>query len=280
MFTFVRYEGIFLFLSISSNSGNILKNNNKRIYMNLVKIIGILAIGAILGYSFSFVGKANNEESFMHDEVVIAETSLPNTTSKLKAPPMKNHPTIVAVNNVPIIKRQTSTLVNDDNALDKQHLALVEAHNELKDKYDQSRNKVSSLENKLNEFDGSEATDDEMEALVPEPFKFFLSSFRGKTRNDIYDFHKEDDDLDWGYDKKNNILDYVITHYEGTNVDLISVTCKQPRCEILVTEEQEGAWEKIMKDIYKQPWWKFSSFATTTKFNAKNELSLYIFLTE
>ena len=137
-----------------------------------------------------------------------------------------------------------------------------------------------SLQHQLAEFDESDVTDEEMENLVPKPFKSFLSAFRGDTRNDIFDFHNQEDDLDWGYDQQNNISDYVQTHYEGTSVELISVICKQPRCEVLVTEKQEDAWNKIMKDMTQQAWWKFSSFTSSTRSNAENELSIYAFLSQ
>jgi len=168
------------------------------------------------------------------------------------------------------------SLLNEED----QKRALMDNYFALQKKYLKSQRKITSLQHQLGELDGSKATDDEMEALVPEPFKSFLSSFRGETRNDIFDFHNKEDDLDWGYDKKNNISDYIQTHYEGTNVELVSVICKQPRCEVLVTEKQEDAWSNIMKDMTQQSWWQFSSFTKSTRSNAENEMSIYAFLSQ
>jgi hypothetical protein len=246
--------------------------------MNSVKVIGILAIGAILGYSFSFIGKASNEDSFIHDEVITAKETLPNTTAELKAATTEIEQEVVKQSNAPVIKKQVKTTIIDDKALNQEHLDLVKKHQVLKDKYTKSKNKIASLKHQLSDLDDSEATDEEMEGLAPEPFKSFLSSFRGQTRNDIYDFHKKEDDLDWGFDTQTKISDFIQTHYNGTSVNLISVICKQPHCEILVTEKQEDAWESIMKDITMQPWWTFSSFTSSTRSNAENELSVYAFL--
>jgi len=247
--------------------------------MNSVKTIGLLTIGAILGYGFSFIGKANNEGSFTQNEIITSETPLPNTTAEqLKAPSAENEQEVVRQSHSPIIKKQVKATIIDDEALNQKHLDLVQEHQVLKDKYAKSQSKVSTLKHQLSELDNSEVTDEEMEGLAPEPFKSFLSSFRGKTRNDIYDFHKKEEDLDWGFDTQTKISDFIQTHYYGTSVNLISVMCKQPYCEILITEKQEGAWDSIMKDITQQPWWTFSSFTTSTRSNAENELSIYAFL--
>jgi hypothetical protein len=248
--------------------------------MNYAKSIGILIIGAILGYGFSFIGKANNAEVFIENEIITSKTASPITTPDFIETAAKVEQEVIVKKQPSTINSQHKTTIIDANELNQEHLDLVQAHQALKEQYHKSLSKISSLQNQLSELDGSDATDEQMEELVPEPFKSFLSAFRGKTRNDIYDFHNEEDDLDWGYDTQNSISDFVQTHYEGTNVEVISVICKQPRCEILVTEKQEDAWENIMKDMSQQSWWTFLSFSTSTRSNAENELSIYIFLSQ
>jgi hypothetical protein len=268
-----------LFLSIRFHSGNITKKQyfSKRIYMDLGKGIGLLIIGAIIGYGLSYTEKTNPQEVLISEEVSSEQTFKVEAATEFKdAIIVDNHDELDETKIEKKNNHKDISLLNEED----QKQALMNNYFSLQKKYHKSQRKIESLKRQINELDSSDATDEEMEALAPEPFSSFLSVFRGKTRNDIYDFHKEEEDLDWGYDKKNNILDYVITHYEGTNVDLISVTCKQPRCEILVTEKQKDAWKKMMKDIHEQTWWNFSEFTTTTKYNTENELSLYIFLTE
>ncbi|MBA6353303.1 hypothetical protein [Colwellia sp. BRX9-1] len=249
--------------------------------MNLLKALILLAAGAILGYGFSSLSTESYQDNLAHPTVMAVKTPPTAKISKFKVAPDLLDQTVVATQVQPqVTNNQTLTTVDDEEMLNQQHLDLIAEHQLLKDKYKKSKRKVSSLKYQLSEFDGSEATDEEMEKLAPEPFKFFLSSFRGKTRNDIYDFHQKEDDLDWGYNMQNNISDFVLTHYDGMNVDLISVICKQPYCEILVTEKQEDAWDNIIKDLSVQTWWKFSSFSTSTKSNEDNELSIYAFFTQ
>jgi hypothetical protein len=242
--------------------------------MNSLKALVFLAIGAILGYGFSSLSTESYQDNLAHPTVMAVKTPPTVKVSKSKVTPDVLDQTVVATQVQPqVTNNQALTTVDDDEMLNQQHLDLIAEHQLLKDKYKKSKNKVSSLKHQLSEFDGSEASDEEMEALAPEPFKFFLSSFRGKTRNDIYDFHQKEDDVDWGYNMKNNISDFILTHYEGTNIDLTSVICKQPYCEIMVIEKQKDALNKIIKDINQQPWWTFSSTSSSS-----NNESTYIFL--
>ncbi|NQZ23073.1 MAG: hypothetical protein HRT53_13590 [Colwellia sp.] len=243
--------------------------------MNVVKAMGLIVIGLILGYGSALLNQSTLDEIRLNKEIPTPQVSkqVPKIQIKNDITPSQSDKLIeksVKQNN---IKKVLST--NHEAMLKQDHQDLSEKYQALERKYNQSRSKISSLKHQLSEFDGSEVTDEEMAGLTPEPFKDFLSSFRGKTRNNIYDFHKKEQNLDWGYNTENNISDFVQTHYEGTSVELISVICKQPHCEILVTEKQDGAWGKIMKDISMQPWWKFSSTTSSS-----NNVYIYIFLSQ
>ena len=241
--------------------------------MNLVKALSLVIVGAILGYSFSLTVKVNNDDHFICDDVSIENTALPNKISDFNVQSNTNDKEVTVQIDCPAVTSNLKAIVADDDVQTQEYLDLVEDYQVLERKYAKSSSKISSLNHQLNELDGSETTDEEMEDLAPEPFKSFLSSFRGKTRNDIYDFHKQDDDLDWGYNTQNYISDFIQTHYNGSSVELISVICKQPYCEILVIEKEEDAWKNIMKEIRQQPWWKFSSTTSSS-----NNMPTYIFL--
>jgi hypothetical protein len=241
--------------------------------MNLIKVIALVIVGAILGYSFSLIGKASNEEDLKQTIPIPLETYSPSKTLTIKETPDVNKHNFIAQKCQKSEQNHEITKSNDEGKLNQKYLSLRDEHQILKDKYKKSKNKVLFLEMQLNEYDGNKATDEEMEALAPEPFKQYLSSFRGETRNNILDFHNKEDDLDWGYDTKNNISDFILTHYESTNIELISIICKQPYCEILVIEIQKDALNKIIKDITQQPWWTFSSTTSSS-----NNDSTYMFL--
>jgi len=246
--------------------------------MNIIKGIGLFIIGAIFGYGLTYTEKSMQIEPLISEDIASEQTLPVEASQELKDSPLVNvHPKL---DDVKKVNKNNSnidiSLLNEED----QKQVLMDNYFALQKKYLKSKSKIVSLQHQLAELDESDVTDEEMENLVPKPFKSFLSSFRGDTRNDIFDFHNQEDDLDWGYDQQNNISDYVQTHYEGTSVELISVICKQPRCEVLVTEKQEDAWNKIMKDMTQQAWWKFSSFTSSTRSNAENELSIYAFLSQ
>jgi hypothetical protein len=243
--------------------------------MNLIKVMALVIVGAILGYSFSFIGKASNEEDLKQTIPIPS----PSKALTIKETSTVNKHNFIAQKCQESEQNHEITKSNDEGKLNQKYLTLRDEHQVLKDKYFKAHSEIRTLTHQLDELESNEATDEEMEQLVPEPFKSFLSSFRGRTRNDIYEFHtkedQEEENIDWGYNTKNNISDFILTHYESTSVKLISVSCKQPHCEILATEMQEGAWGKIMKDIHKQPWWKFSS----TSSSSDNEF-IYTFLSQ
>ena len=240
--------------------------------MNIVKGIGLLIIGALFGYGLSYTGKTKQQDTLISEELITEQAIIVEAYHKIKdtiniAKNGKLDETKVDKKN----NHKDISLLNEKD----QKQALMDNYFSLQKKYHKSQRKVASLQHQLGELDGSKATDNEMEAFAPEPFKSFLSSFRGKTRNNIFDFHNNEDDLDWGYDIKNSISDFVLTHYDGTSIELISVICKQPYCEILVIEKEEDAWKNIMKDMTQQSWWKFSSTTSSS-----NNLSIYIFLSQ
>lgn len=240
--------------------------------MSIVKGIGLLIIGAIFGYGLSYTGNAKQQVVSISEEQVSKQILTVQAATEIKAPTERiNHDEIDVIDKGKKNYKKNISLLDEED----QKQALMDNYFKLQNKYHKSQRKVISLQNQLGELDGSDATDEEMENLVPEPFKSYLSSFRGKTRNDIFDFHNKEDDLDWGYDIKNSISDFVLTHYDGTAIELISVICKQPYCEILVIEKEEDAWKNIMKDMTQQSWWKFSSTTSSS-----NNLSIYIFLSQ
>ena len=248
--------------------------------MNIVKAIGLLTIGAIVGYGVSFIGKAENKERVFNDDVIISKTYLPAKTIEAQVTSVNVEHNVVAHNNSPTKNIQPETAKLENKVLNKKHLDLVKENKILKDKYDKSLDTVRSLQSELNKLYVSEVTDYEMEALVPEPFKPFLKSYQGKGRDKIFNFHQQEDDYNWGFEMQTNISDFFQIHYESTNIEIISVTCKQPHCEILAIEKQEGAWKQMMKDIYQQPWLKFSSATHSTRSNIDNQLIVYAFFSK
>jgi len=119
-----------------------------------------------------------------------------------------------------------------------------------------------------------------MIALKSDGFEKFRRQFRGKQRDDIYQFHQEKADLNWGYNMQTTLSDFIQTHLNASYIRLHDVTCKINRCELLVTQLEQNAWESIMKDITKQPWWRFRSTHSSSMSEDSNHLSFYLYLIE
>jgi hypothetical protein len=139
---------------------------------------------------------------------------------------------------------------------------------------------VSSLQRQLAEFDESDITSKQMEDLVAEPFKDYVANFTGAMRDEIYDFHQAQDDFDWGYNMQNLISDFILTHFNSPDINLVSVVCKLKNCELLVIQNSEGSWKIIAQELSQQPWWKFQSTHSSSGNapGAENRIAIYTFL--
>jgi hypothetical protein len=241
--------------------------------MTIGKAIGLITIGTILGYGISHSGKATQQDTF------ISEERLPSPANVVEIKNVITENKTNEIANISVKTNDSNKMNNSVSEEDQQQtgLTLLEKYQELKEKYQQSQEEAFLLGLELAKLYVSETTDNEMAALVPKPFKSLLELFQGKRRDKIYAFHQQEDDFNWGLETQTNISDFFQMHYESTNIELISVICKQGNCEILAIEKQEGAWQRIVKDMYQNSWCKFSSATHTTKANAENLLVIYGF---
>jgi len=251
----------------------------------MLKSIGLLSVGIIVGYYLSVL--SNNTETNQRkmtdglNKMALNTSKPPEKTQELNSlPAKKKNP----IDNIPLIDSLHEITETNITVCNTSNSELVRDYKELTNKYQQleeelkkSSSEVFSLKMELSELYVSEITDFEMEALAPEEFKVFFTSYQGKRRDIIYNFHQKEDDFAWGLDTQTKILDFFNMHYDNTNIQLISAVCKQPHCEILAIEKQEGAWERINKDMYQQSWLKFSSATHTTKYNSDNQLIIHAF---
>jgi hypothetical protein len=119
-----------------------------------------------------------------------------------------------------------------------------------------------------------------MEALVVAPFKDYMGNFTGSKRDEIYNFHQAEDDIDWGYNMQKYISEFIVTHDNSHEITLISALCKQQKCELLVLQHSDSAWDKIGRDLRQQSWWQFSSTnASSGNYpGSADDIAIYIFL--
>ncbi len=246
--------------------------------MNNIKLLATLFIGIFIGYIMTNLTASYTES--------VACSSIENHAHDAKMPVKK--PDLASEDNLQGDTNMAPTLVNQTEAsgTDLTEMSISSQNNDkddyqkLEQAYLESTRKISSLQRKLDEFDDSDISTEQMEALVVEPFKSNIGSFSGVERNNIYNFHQTDDDADWGYNMQNYISDFVLTHYDADGINLTSVLCKQQQCELLVIQQVEGAWQNIFQELSQQVWWKFHS-STSTSGNvaaSKGDLAIYTFL--
>lgn len=71
---------------------------------------------------------------------------------------------------------------------------------------------------------------------VPKQFEERFKRLKGKMREEIYDFHQKEEDLNWGADKQLAISDFIQTHENGSKVTIASLICKINTCELMLEE--------------------------------------------
>lgn len=64
---------------------------------------------------------------------------------------------------------------------------------------------------------------------------------------------KQEPELDsnWAYNAEQELKTYIENHEQAANFELINVTCKQLKCEILGIEKEAQAWLKIFFSMFK-----------------------------
>jgi len=248
--------------------------------MGQLKIIGILIIGIIIGYTLPLLSNGNQNPPNIKTHYIEAEL----TNEKQ--------------NNLALTKTEKSTKTEvtpchqGDNKLSLDELntanevtSLKKINSDLKSKYKyieqellKSQQKVKTLDRQVGELDESDITDKEFLELVPEDYENLVINFRGKMRDDIYDFHNQPEDLDVGFALSHNISSFIVSHAHSFGVELNSVTCKGASCEVLIKETELPSWDRIYNDMTKQDWWKFTSTNASSTTDAEGNIFIYNFM--
>lgn len=58
-------------------------------------------------------------------------------------------------------------------------------------------------------------------------------------------------DANWAYNTEQELTNYINNHSEAKHFDLISVSCKQLKCDVLGIEKEAQAWLKIFFSMFK-----------------------------
>ena len=245
--------------------------------MNKSHIIISLCIGTAFGYILSTtlqVNKATDDlilKGPIHLEEEIDLVFDNNSFSEQKSPPISSSAKTNELIN-PLINSasDTHTGKNNDDKL---------SYQALEQKYRQLLHENMLFEQQLASLEQTTITNEQMAALVDNNFSNTLKYLHGKLRNDVYNFHQRDEDLDWGYIMSNNIINFISTHYQGVDIEIDSIRCKHPHCELRLIEKEASSWQKVSQDMYQQPWWTFiSNNSSTTIDPTQNDTLVYAFI--
>lgn len=96
------------------------------------------------------------------------------------------------------------------------------------------------LKFRLEELEPSSVDDKALQAMIPEPFNSQISTLPANIKKNIYDFHRQNEDAEWGYFKQQQISDFVRSHINFEYVNLAFVNCKIDTCEVGLSEKENA----------------------------------------
>lgn len=178
---------------------------------------------------------------------------------------------------------QTNNTSNPPNKLIELSSEIEEfniKYQSLQDKYEKTKNRLMEITLEVESLDESDITDEQMMALINDDFSEFRRGYRGVQRDKIFDFHQQEDDLDWGFDMQTKISDFIITHYSANGVRLSAITCKEISCELLIEESENNAWEQIFDEMKEQAWWRFRSTNSSSRSSENETHLMYLFMSK
>lgn len=109
---------------------------------------------------------------------------------------------------------------------------------------------VETLQNKLSEYisenmqlkqqlkalQPSTVSNEDIKALFPGKIGEQLSYSQTNMREEIYEYHQLEEDLDWGYIKQQEIYDFIIAQPNSSAVTITALSCKIDTCELILEE--------------------------------------------
>ncbi len=248
-----------------------------------VKYLLFFLFGTISGYlltyfisSSSLTVENNNESS------VLSRSDTPLLTSN-KNQANAHKPDKLSKTSYLTIKKEQSNSIEQVNSSENKSLSekiiALEAENyKLEQKYQRTNNRLMEVTLEKESLDESNITDQQMMSLIDDESAQFRRQYKGKQRNDLYEFHQQEEDLNWGYQMKVRISDFIQTHYNSHLVLIESIVCKIDSCELSVSESENGAWSSIIKEVRVQPWWSFTSTRSSSRFGNNDRNLYYLYL--
>jgi hypothetical protein len=242
--------------------------------MNIIKLLLSFTFGIIVGFVTNDLISAS-PESHRNTEEVLLQNETPAKVNSAKNQPVKflDRPQFtvqLGMDNQQVVQPSLTPTLEE----------LNNTYQELQNKYEKSQNRLMELTLEVEALDDSVITEEQMMSLIDDSYTEHRRSYRGVQRDTIYNFHQQEEDIDWGYEMRTKISDFILTHYNANGVNLDAVHCNKISCEVLIKETEQHAWGLIFEDMTKQFWWKFSSSNGTSRSEKDDILLIYLFITK
>jgi hypothetical protein len=198
----------------------------------LLKYLLVFLCGGITSYLVLFDSEKNIPSPAALDTSLTKNPTIPNETLTVNEP----------VSNAKITNNDTSDLVCEEQTkqLEKQRVESEQIQTELKKTFEAQFTEIAHenaiLKHKLSMLEPSDVNDDDLKKLIPAPHNLALMGLPPKLKQDISDFHQQAPDLDWGYQKQQQLTDFISTHTNSEYISLTSIKCKIDQCEIILDE--------------------------------------------
>jgi len=241
--------------------------------MNIVKAVVILVVGILIGYQLP--SSSNKAEISLAGNKQPLALAAPDKQESQPALATESERCSMYESKSPDKERESTKEIA---SLTTANSELEQKYRKLKQEYFESQHNVSMLKRLVGELDESNISDEQISALVPEAYQNIVVNFRGQTRDEIFDFHQQAEDLDKGYDLSVNISSFITSHAYSFGVELNSIICKESYCELLVKEKERPSWDRIFQDMIKQDWWQFNSTNSSSTTDANDNILIYNFM--
>jgi len=240
-------------------------------------------MGAVSFYLLStFINHSNSDINESKESTLGNISSISTTQNPISQLAIERPDELIALETAINTKKQTTltTQLNlSTNKLLSEKIVELEATNlKLEQKYQRTKRKLMEVTREKEALDESNISDSQMLSLVDDEFAQFRRQSKGKQRDNLYEFHQQEVDLNWGYQMNIHIADFIQTHYNSSLVSLEGLTCKLDTCELLVSESESGGWPPIMRGMREQPWWAFTSTQSSSRFGDNDKNLYYLYL--
>lgn len=248
--------------------------------MKLFNAIAILSLGVLIGYTLPFFSNERQDSSDKrthniekkhssenYNDLAVAKKAEASITKQISCPPQYSQ---LSKDEINALSEVTTTVKIDPD--------LEQKYKMLEQELQQSKQKIKFLKRQAGELDASDVSDKELIAFIPKDYENLVVNYRGQTRDEIFEFHQQPEDLDKGFDLSHNISSFIIGHAYSFGVNLNSVICKKSNCELLINEKERPSWDRIYHDMIKQEWWKFNLMNSSSSTDEEGNIFIYYFM--